>query len=55
MSHTMSKPEIGPLWELPTENSDEKVSLEFFPLWMELMKIESVVHNDYEGFQAKGN
>ena len=43
MSHATPEPERGPSGELPTKSSNEEMSLEFFPLWMEIMKIENVV------------
>ena len=43
MSLTMPEPEGGPSGELPTESSNDEVSLKFFSLWKEMMKIESIV------------
>ena len=40
----MPKLEGGPLGGLPIESSDDKVSLEFFSLWVQMMKIESIMH-----------
>ena len=53
MSYTTSKPERGPSRELPTKNSDDEMLLEFFPLWMEMMKIEDVVACYSEGPSSK--
>ena len=49
----MPKPEEGSLGELPTENSDDKLSPKFFLLWMEMMKIESVVPYYSRGSSSK--
>ena len=43
MSHTTPEPERGPSGELPTKINDEEMSSEFFPLWIEMMKTESIV------------
>ena len=39
----MPEPKEGPLVELPIENSDDEMTLEFFLLWVQMIKIESVV------------
>ena len=43
MSHTTPEPEVGPSRELSTESNDDEVLPEFFSLWLQMMKIESVV------------
>ena len=43
MTYTTPKPEEDPSGELPTKSSDNEISLEFFSLWVQMIKIESVV------------